>query len=68
MLAVGGSTLAAALLTACSSVFLIRLWGFNTTQYLEGTLLALKIGCLAIALTAVSAVFPLPVRRSRREC
>jgi arylsulfatase A-like enzyme len=62
------ATAIAATLTVCSSMFLIRLWGFNTMAYLEGTLLVLKIGCLATSLTAVAAYWPATAwSRPRRE-
>lgn len=64
----GAAAASAAILTICSSVFLVRLWGFNTMAYLEATLLALKIGCLATSLTVVCAFWPMPAwRRPRRE-
>jgi hypothetical protein len=64
----GVAAATAVTLTAFSSVFLIRLWGFNTMAYLEVTLLVLKIGCLATSLAVVSAYWPVNVwRRPRRE-
>lgn len=63
----GTAVLLAAALTAGSSVFLVRLWGFNTMEYLEATLLGLKIGCLAVSLTLLFAYWPVRVWRSRRE-
>jgi len=42
------SVAAAAALTALSSVFLIRLWGFNTMEYLQAIMIALWIGLLMV--------------------
>ena len=61
------AALTAVFLTVCSSVFLVRLWGFNTMGYLEATLLGLKIGCIVTLLTMVAGLRPVRLRVSRRE-